>query len=79
MQVLAGLNLEVNEGETIVILGPSGIGKSVLLKHIIGLLKPDQGTIDIDGIRITDLQRPELLQAVSTWACSFRDPPFLIR
>jgi phospholipid/cholesterol/gamma-HCH transport system ATP-binding protein len=64
LQVLAGLNLDVNEGETIVILGPSGIGKSVLLKHIIGLLKPDSGSIDIDGTCITDLQGVDLLQAV---------------
>ena len=37
LQVLSGLNLDINEGETLVILGPSGIGKSVLLKHIIGI------------------------------------------
>ncbi len=72
IQVLAGLNLEVNEGETLVILGPSGIGKSVLLKHIIGLLKPDQGTIDIDGFRITDLQGVELLQAVKHMGMLFQ-------
>lgn len=64
LQVLAGLNLEVNEGETIVILGPSGIGKSVLLKHIIGLLKPDHGSIDINGVCITDLKGVDLLLAV---------------
>src|SRR4029079_15947511 len=40
------------------------IGKSVLLKHIIGLLKPDRGTVDIDGVRITDLEGAELLFAV---------------
>lgn len=72
MQVLAGLNLEVNEGETIVIVGPSGIGKSVLLKHIIGLLKPDSGSIDIDGVRITDLQGPDLLQAVRQMGMLFQ-------
>lgn len=72
IQVLAGLNLEVNEGETLVVLGPSGIGKSVLLKHIIGLLKPDQGTIDIDGFRITDLQGVELLQAVKHMGMLFQ-------
>jgi phospholipid/cholesterol/gamma-HCH transport system ATP-binding protein len=72
MQVLAGLNLEVNEGETIVILGPSGIGKSVLLKHIIGLLKPDAGTIDIDGVCITDLYGVELLNAVKHMGMLFQ-------
>lgn len=72
IQVLSGLDLEVNEGETIVILGPSGIGKSVLLKHIIGLLKPDLGTIDINGMRITDLSGTELLQVVKNMGMLFQ-------
>lgn len=59
LQVLAGLNLEIQDGETVVILGPSGIGKSVLLKHIIGLLKPDQGTIDVGDFRVTDFHGME--------------------
>lgn len=46
-QVFSGLDVEVRAGETLVVLGPSGIGKSVLLKHIIGLLKPDAGEIEI--------------------------------
>lgn len=48
-QILSGMNLDVHDGETLVLLGQSGIGKSVLLKHIIGLLSPDEGTIDIGG------------------------------
>ena len=52
--------------------GPSGIGKSVLLKHIIGLLKPDQGTIDIDGTRITDLEGAELLHAMRNMGMLFQ-------
>ncbi|OIP32515.1 MAG: ABC transporter ATP-binding protein [Deltaproteobacteria bacterium CG2_30_43_15] len=51
--VLQGLNLEVNRGEDIVVIGGSGTGKSVLIKCIIGLLKPDRGTIYIDGEEIT--------------------------
>jgi phospholipid/cholesterol/gamma-HCH transport system ATP-binding protein len=47
--VLQGVNLTINKGETMVIIGRSGCGKSVLLKHIIGLLKPDQGQILVDG------------------------------
>lgn len=70
--VLKGLNLDVQEGETIVILGTSGIGKSVLLKHIIGLLKPDKGTIDIDNVRITDLKGPPLLEAVKHMGMLFQ-------
>jgi phospholipid/cholesterol/gamma-HCH transport system ATP-binding protein len=72
MQVLAGLNLEIKDGETLVILGPSGIGKSVLLKHIIGLLKPDQGSIDINGTRITDLWGPDLFKAVQHMGMLFQ-------
>jgi phospholipid/cholesterol/gamma-HCH transport system ATP-binding protein len=52
-QVLNGVDLIINQGETIVILGRSGCGKSVLLKHIIGLMKPDNGQIFIDGEEIT--------------------------
>ena len=48
-KVLAGLDLEVQKGESLVLVGQSGIGKSVLLKHVIGLLKPDSGTIEVYG------------------------------
>ena len=47
--VLKGLNFEVERGEVFVVMGPSGSGKSVLLKHIIGLETPDQGEILIEG------------------------------
>jgi len=72
MQVLAGMNLDILAGETLVILGPSGIGKSVLLKHIIGLLKPDSGTIDVKGMRITDLEGPDLFKAVQEMGMLFQ-------
>jgi phospholipid/cholesterol/gamma-HCH transport system ATP-binding protein len=48
-QVLRGVDLTVNRGETLVILGASGGGKSVILKHCIGLLKPDAGEVRVDG------------------------------
>ena len=54
--VLRGLNLEINKGETLVIIGQSGSGKSVLLKHMIGLLQPDRGQITINGINVADLR-----------------------
>lgn len=54
-QVLKGLTLTIKTGETLVILGRSGVGKSVLLKHIIGITKPDKGVILVDGIDITQL------------------------
>lgn len=47
--VLKGIDLEVQRGEIFVIMGPSGSGKSVLLKHVIGLERPDEGEIDIEG------------------------------
>jgi len=59
--VLDGVDFDVNEGETVALLGPSGTGKSVLLKHIIGLLKPDSGTITVDGKDVAHLKRKELV------------------
>lgn len=50
--VLRGVDLVVREGETLVLLGPSGTGKSVLLKHAIGLLMPDRGDVRVDGVSI---------------------------
>ena len=50
--VLSDVNLVVNEGETLALLGPSGTGKSVLLKHAIGLLTPDAGDVFVDGVSI---------------------------
>jgi len=58
--VLQGVNLEVNRGESMVIIGGSGSGKSVLLKHIIGILTPDKGKVLIGGIDITTLNENEL-------------------
>lgn len=55
-QVLKGLSLKVETGETLVILGRSGVGKSVLLKHIIGIDHSDRGYIEVDGIRVSDLE-----------------------
>ena len=52
--VLKGINLTIHDGETVAIIGESGCGKSVLLKHIIGLLTPDEGTVLLDGINIAD-------------------------
>ena len=48
--VLDGFTLEVPEGETMVIIGYSGTGKSVAIKHIVGLLEPDEGTVFVDGL-----------------------------
>lgn len=58
--VLKGINLNIENGKTIVIIGASGCGKSVLLKLIIGLLRPDSGEILVEGINITKLKEKEL-------------------
>jgi phospholipid/cholesterol/gamma-HCH transport system ATP-binding protein len=59
-KVLTGIDLDVREGETLVIIGRSGCGKSVFLKHVIGLMKPDAGRIAVDGVDITALSGREL-------------------
>ena len=59
-KVLDGINLEVERGKITVIIGKSGGGKSVLMKHLIGLMKPDSGEIWINGVEITHLRDAEL-------------------
>lgn len=58
--VLNGLNLKISNNEVTAIIGQSGCGKSVLLKHMLGLLKPDSGSILIEGVDITSVHRAEL-------------------
>lgn len=58
-EVLRGVDLDIEDGETITIIGGSGCGKSVLLKHIVGLLRPDKGTIVIDETNITEAASEE--------------------
>src|SRR6266513_2092255 len=59
-QVLNGFTLDVVEGETMVIIGYSGTGKSVAIKHIVGLLEPDRGEVWVDGMEVPRLPRREL-------------------
>jgi phospholipid/cholesterol/gamma-HCH transport system ATP-binding protein len=59
-KVLEGFSLCVPEGETMVIIGYSGTGKSVAIKHIVGLLEPDEGTVWVDGLEVPKLSRAEL-------------------
>ena len=56
-QVLDGVELDVAEGESVVVIGGSGTGKSVLLKCVLGLLEPDSGSIVIDGEEVVGLGR----------------------
>jgi phospholipid/cholesterol/gamma-HCH transport system ATP-binding protein len=59
-EVLRGLSLRVRDGETVVIIGYSGTGKSVALKHIVGLLHPDAGDVIVDGQAVSTLDRDGL-------------------
>src|SRR4051795_3459569 len=61
-RVLDGFTLDVPEGETMVIIGYSGTGKSVAIKHIVGLLEPDRGTVFVDGLEVPVLKRRELYE-----------------
>lgn len=59
-RVLTGVNLNIKKGETIVIIGRSGCGKSVLIKHIVGLLRPDEGYVKVEDQRVDELSESEL-------------------
>ncbi len=59
--VLTGFSLEVPDGETTVVIGYSGTGKSVALKHVVGLLQPDSGGVEVDGNVVHDLDRDGLV------------------
>lgn len=70
--VLKGLTLDVPAGQTAVILGRSGVGKSVLLRQILGLEAVDSGTIDVDGIRISDLPQKEMYKFLGRFGMLFQ-------
>ena len=60
-EILRGVDIQIRRGETLVIIGPSGEGKTVLMKHVIGLMRPDQGEVIVDGVRIEKLKERQLL------------------
>jgi phospholipid/cholesterol/gamma-HCH transport system ATP-binding protein len=71
-KVLQGVNLEVERGETLVIIGQSGSGKSILIKHLIGLIQPDKGKIYVDDVEITGLSEEERSKIRSKFAMLFQ-------
>lgn len=71
-KVLNGVNLIVNKGETLSIIGNSGCGKSVLIKHLIGLLQPDSGTIIVEGHDINKISDNELTEIRKKFAMVFQ-------
>lgn len=72
-RVLDGIDLDVEKGKITVIIGKSGGGKSVLMKHLIGLLKPDEGEILIDGVDITRLKERELNEVRKKFGMLFQE------
>jgi phospholipid/cholesterol/gamma-HCH transport system ATP-binding protein len=71
-EVLKGVDLIINKGETLVVIGKSGCGKSVLLKHIIGLLKPDEGEIFFQGVDLVKMKLKELYKIRSKFGFLFQ-------
>ncbi|MDQ3555743.1 MAG: ATP-binding cassette domain-containing protein, partial [Gemmatimonadota bacterium] len=61
-RVLQGVSLEVDDGETLSVIGFSGSGKSPTLKHIAGLLAPDRGSVRVDDQEVPKLSRPKLYE-----------------
>lgn len=71
-KVLQGINLDIYEGEVLYVIGKSGTGKSVLLKHITGLMHPDQGQVFVDERNIFDLSSSEMMQVRSRFGVLFQ-------
>jgi phospholipid/cholesterol/gamma-HCH transport system ATP-binding protein len=70
--VLDNLNLEINDNEIFVILGKSGVGKSVILKHIVGLMKPDSGSVFVDDFEMNALEGVKLYEALKNIATIYQ-------
>ena len=72
-RVMNGLNLAIPEGMITVVLGPSGTGKSVLIKHLIGLMFPDSGDVKVHGDSVPNLRMSELLEMRKRFGILFQD------
>ena len=70
--ILRGIDLDVGVGESVVVIGGSGTGKSVLLKCILGILEPDSGSIEIDGQEVTTVSRSEREQVMHKFGMLFQ-------
>lgn len=71
-RVLHNLNMSITDGESLTIIGGSGSGKSVLIKHIIGLLKPDAGEIMVEGVDITRIKEKKLFEIIERFGMVFQ-------
>ena len=76
-QVLNGLTLRIEDGETFCIIGRNGIGKTVTFKHVLGLLKPDQGRVIVDGEEITRLGESDLIRVRDKFGVVFQGSALL--
>jgi phospholipid/cholesterol/gamma-HCH transport system ATP-binding protein len=72
-RVLDGVTIDVAAGESLVIIGGSGTGKSVLLKHVIGLLKQDSGTLEVDGVSVASLGNRAITEFRRKFGMSFQE------
>jgi phospholipid/cholesterol/gamma-HCH transport system ATP-binding protein len=72
-RVLDGIDLDVYEGESLVVIGASGSGKSVLLKHIIGLISPDAGRVEVDGVAIHELSNRDVTAFRRRFGMAFQE------
>jgi phospholipid/cholesterol/gamma-HCH transport system ATP-binding protein len=72
--ILKGVSLKIKKGEILFVLGTSGTGKSVLLKNIVGLLRPDEGQIWIDGVEVSQLSEKEYNQIRKKCGMVFQQP-----
>ena len=70
--VLQGVDLDIPKGDITTVIGPSGEGKSVLLKHMIGLMRPDEGQVLVDGVDITTVNAHELNEIRKKFAMLFQ-------
>ena len=73
-KVLDDVSFDIPKGKAFCLLGRSGTGKSVTLRHIIGLVQPDGGQVFVEGRDITALSARELGRSASAWGFSFRTP-----
>ena len=71
--VLDGVSVDIAPAESLVIIGGSGTGKSVLLKHIIGLLRPDSGTVEVDGVTVGTLGNREITEFRRKFGMAFQE------
>ncbi len=76
-EVLRGIDLEVGRGEVLAIIGGSGMGKSVMLKHVLGFLRPDSGDVLVNGVSIPRCSPAELYEVRKTFGVVFQSPALL--